>query len=185
MDRDEKVLRWYELACQHLFNDDRLLAERTNLFLLSSSILFLGFVTLVCYAKMPFFEYFLPIIGMILSIMHFRNAQYSSEALGYWHEQIVRKIEKEEGWDNKYTKFSDTNIFSEGIALRLGFSEYFEKLNCFKHLIGKRRGVPSNAWKLWLPIVVFLVWLAALLEHFFSIDAFLKSLCFQICNYFS
>ena len=52
MDKEEKVFRINELINQRIINEDRLLAERSNIFLLASSILFAGFVMVMDKSKL-------------------------------------------------------------------------------------------------------------------------------------
>lgn len=177
MDPEEKLFRIYELACQHLFNDDRLLSERTNLFLISSSILFLGFATLAALTDFTILKKAIPVIGILFCILQGINARYTSRALGYWHHEVVRRIEKDEGWEAvlKENLFGNitTNeqVFTrikgqkqKGLALRTGFDLYFKRLGWVERnlLRSRRRGVPAKAWTFYLPGLFLVLWAISL-----------------------
>ncbi|MCJ7791784.1 MAG: hypothetical protein MUP49_05205, partial [Dehalococcoidia bacterium] len=173
MDPEEKIFRIYELACQHLFNDDRLLSERTNLFLLSSSILFVGFAALIALPNFMILKIAIPVIGMLFCFLQGFNARYTSRALEYWHREVVRRIEKDEGWEAvlKENLFGNITTNEEvfrrikeqkqkGLALRTGFDLYFKRLGRVERnlLRSRRRGVPPKAWTVYLPGLFCVLW---------------------------
>lgn len=178
MDPEEKLFRIYELACQNLFNDDRLLSERTNLFLLSSSILFLGFATLAALTNFMILKIAIPAIGMLFCILQGIIARYTSRASGYWHQEVVRRIEEDEGWEAVLKKNLFGNITTnkevftrikaqeqKGLALRTGFDLYFKRLGWVeKNLFRIRRGVPSRTWTFYLPGLFFALWAISLVS---------------------
>jgi len=88
----------YEILKQRQINEDRILAERTSMFLLATSFLFLAFVTLLnpCWTGCIFkvLRILLPSVGIFLTILLFFFNQGASRALLFWH-MAQRKIEEE------------------------------------------------------------------------------------------
>jgi hypothetical protein len=178
MDPEEKLFRIYELACQHLFNDDRLFSERTTLFLLSSSILFLGFATLAASTNFMILKMAIPVIGMFFCVLQGINSRYTSKALKYWHQEVVRRIEEEEGWEAVLKKNLFGNITTnkevftrikaqkqKGLALRTGFDLYFKQPGEVKrNLFHIHRGVPSKVWTFFLPGLFCALWAISLIS---------------------
>jgi hypothetical protein len=93
MDLEEKVLRIYEMFNQRVFNEDRLLAERTNIFLLFGSILFAGFVMLG--NDFTLLRILLPCVGIFVSFLMWNVASASVRELRLWLS-CCRTIEEEE-----------------------------------------------------------------------------------------
>lgn len=97
MDSEEKVLRCYDWAYQRVHQFDHLLLERTNMFLLSSSILFAGFVLLFSKlgetAKILFI--IVAVVGILLAIQNMFNSMHAVRELIYWIN-VCRTIEEEE-----------------------------------------------------------------------------------------
>ena len=76
MEEDEiGAVKAYEILKQRQINEDRILAERTSMFLLATSFLFLAFATLLssdgtsCILKV--LAIFLPIVGIFLTFLLF------------------------------------------------------------------------------------------------------------------
>jgi len=63
------VLHIHQLLAQLYINEDRLLSERTNIFLLASSFLFAAFVLLLT-SNVPVLSIILPVAGIILCLLH-------------------------------------------------------------------------------------------------------------------
>ena len=88
----EDKMHAYEILLKRHLNDDRLLGERSSLFLASSSILFLGFVVLPISANV--LRICLPFIGLILSCLTLIGNRRTSKGLSFW-EKGEEKIEDE------------------------------------------------------------------------------------------
>ncbi len=86
----------YEILKQRQISEDRILAERTSMFLLATSFLFLAFVTLLnpdwedCIFTV--LRILLPSVGIFLTILLFFFNQSASIASAFWHK-AQRKIE--------------------------------------------------------------------------------------------
>ncbi len=91
-------LEAYKILLQRQMSEDRIIVERTNLFLLASSFLFLAFVTLLnpswTGCLFTALRITLPIVGIVLTILlYFLNLR-AVNALTFWHV-AQRKIETE------------------------------------------------------------------------------------------
>ena len=92
------AVKAYDILQKRQISEDRILGERTSMFLLATSFLFLAFVTLLN----PEWEgyiftvlrYMLPIVGIFLTILLFFFNQFAAIALEFWHKAQC-KIEKE------------------------------------------------------------------------------------------
>lgn len=97
MDSEEKILRGYNWAYQRVHQFDHLLLERTNMFLLSSSILFAGFVLLFSQlgetAEILFI--IVAFVGILLALQHMFNSVHAVRELIYWIK-VCRTIEEED-----------------------------------------------------------------------------------------
>ena len=151
----ERIRYIYKLTSEHLFNDDRLFTERMTVFLLSNSILFLGFVTLLG-KDFVALKIALPIIGLILSCLQLPINLYSHFALSCWHA-TVRDIEKKKD-------FKRQGIF----PLRLKFDNYFNSLKKRGRLARISRTLrPGVVW-LFLPLLFCALWIVSLLVLFLN-----------------
>jgi hypothetical protein len=86
----------YRILLKRQISEDRILAERTSIFLLASSFLFLAFVTLLNPGWTGYLftalRILLPSVGIFLTILLFLFNQSASIASTFWHE-AQRKIE--------------------------------------------------------------------------------------------
>jgi len=96
----------YKILLERHINDDRLVAERITIFLLSSSILFLGFAMLVEHVP-PFLRPLVPILGLFLCVLAVFAFTRTKLALEFWRRH-EKEIEKESSgacfvymWQNK------------------------------------------------------------------------------------
>jgi hypothetical protein len=89
----------YNILLQRQVNEDRLLTERTLIFLTSSSFLFLAFVMLLNQGLInPIFKIlriWLPITGILLTYWLYHLSLSATNALSFWHSG-QEKIEETE-----------------------------------------------------------------------------------------
>ena len=97
MDNEEKIFRGYDWAYQRVHQFDGLLASRINIFLLSSSILFAGFVLLFSQLGegVQVLIIIISVVGVILSIQCMFNQIRGVRELRYWLG-VCRSLEREE-----------------------------------------------------------------------------------------
>jgi hypothetical protein len=88
----------YEILKQRQISEDRILGERTSIFLLATSFLFLAFVALLSLDLAgPVFDVLrilLPVVGILLTCVLYGANRAAVNALHFWHG-AQRKIEEE------------------------------------------------------------------------------------------
>jgi len=109
-------LKTYKILSERHLNDDRLMNERSSIFIASSSILFAGFAVLnegglalrivIC------------ILGVILSGLAIRANYRTSQGLGFWDEK-EREIE-ENSEEEPFTYMRDHKMMAHGVYKRAG-----------------------------------------------------------------
>jgi len=87
----EDDMNTYKILLQRHLNDDRLMGERSSIFLASSSILFAGFAILPSTAWI--LRIILCCLGVLLSIFAIVANWRTSRGLGFWEEK-EREIEE-------------------------------------------------------------------------------------------
>ncbi len=94
MRKKEELLWLHEQWTKLAIEDNRLLSERTNIFLLANSIWFAGFAILLGNSKQ--LCYLLPVVGIVLCVMHYFNATaalrgviFSWSRLGKLEERLI------------------------------------------------------------------------------------------------
>ena len=135
----EAEMNAYKILLQRHLNDDRLMGERSSIFLASSSILFLGFVMLppsACILRI-----IIPILGMLLSAFGFHSNWRTSKGLGFW-EGKEKEIE-ENGQSFNYMKEKEM----------------------MPHLVYKRGRWPRNRhiYTYALPAIFLVLWMSSLI----------------------
>jgi hypothetical protein len=90
-------VRAYDIHLERQKNEDRILAERTSMFLLATSFLFLAFATLLC-SNCPDcitkpLGFILSGVGISLTLLLLQFNIRATKALGRWHDAQC-KIEK-------------------------------------------------------------------------------------------
>lgn len=83
----------YEILTRNHFNENRLFYDRTSMYLLMSTILFLGFVYIPPTAKE--LATTVCVLGMIASVAIFVSLRTSIKTISFWHDAL-QKIEEEE-----------------------------------------------------------------------------------------
>jgi hypothetical protein len=163
----------YYILQRRQINGDRILAERTSMFLLATAFLFLAFVMLLdsewegCIFTI--LRIAVPSAGILLTILLFSFNQSASIALEFWHK-AQRKIE-EEATDFDYMRSNDITPHIAGNDFKQGKKEWIRDED------GKLVLVPVTKPKKWwqkrilrsmptyryyLPLTFFLLWIAAL-----------------------
>ncbi|MCL0036429.1 hypothetical protein M1N47_03330 [Dehalococcoidia bacterium] len=169
MDVEEKVLRIYEIFHQRVFNQDRLLAERTSIFLLSSSILFAGFAMLG--NNFTLLRILLPCVGILLSFLMWNVASASVRELRLWLS-CCRMIEQEENVfkdlkERELVPHSTWANWWSGKSRYIGQERYplyslppvarWEKWMYFG------RFSAGNMYRFYIPGIFFAIWTASLI----------------------
>ena len=90
-------LEAYNILLQRQMNEDRVLGERTSMFLVANSFLFLAFATLLMLGSKDFFlslfRALLPGAGIFLSFVLYGINRAAVNAMDFWHI-AQRKIEE-------------------------------------------------------------------------------------------
>jgi hypothetical protein len=172
MDKEEKVFRINELINQRIINEDRLLAERSNIFLLASSILFAGFAMLARIDNCKLLAIVIPAVGIFLTVLMWNASWNMVRELNLW-QAMSQKIEQEEdafhelkereriphsAW-NYWWMGKSTYIRTEKhpLYMQLPPVSWWEKHLPFGILS------PWNTYRFYLPGAFFVIWLAALI----------------------
>jgi len=172
MDTHEKVFRVYELINERIANEDRLMAERGNLFLLSSSILLAGFGMLV--RKSYVLTVIIPIVGLLICyLMH--TVSWGMVRELKLLQAIAQTIELEEDsfkelrkrelvphtawnyWWRADSRFIRSRKEENPLYARLLPLSCWEKRFTFGIL------KPENLYTFYFPAAFFVVWAAALI----------------------
>ena len=145
----EDQMNAYEILLKRHLNDDRLLGERSYLFLAGSSILFLGFVTLP--ASVCILRIFLPVLGLILSFLTFIGNRRTSKGLYFW-EKGEEKLEKE---GQNFTFMRENKIAPHTV---------YDAVNkgCLGRILSPIRNRRIYAY--WLPGLFFTLWITSLVS---------------------
>ncbi len=169
MDREEKVFRINELINQRMINQDRLLAERSNIFLLASSILFAGFAMLIDKSKL--LATIIPAIGVFLAVLMCNASWNMVREIKLW-QAMTQRIEQEEAafqelkereriphsawrywWMGKSTYIRTEK---HPLYMKLPPVSWWEKLLPFGIL------KPWDMYRFYLPGVFCVIWVASL-----------------------
>ena len=166
----------YQILLQRQMSEDRLLGERTSIFLLASSFLFLAFITLLnSDLGAPIYKLLctiLALLGIFLTICIFHLNQSAINALAFWHVG-QRKIE-EEAPEFDYMRVNEITPHIYGYECALGQKEWrrnkdgkwvLERIEKFR---GRLRKPPLGAggtgviYRIYLPLLFLLLWLVSL-----------------------
>ena len=147
----------YEILKQRQMNEDRILGERTSIFLLATSFLFLAFVTLLnpdwTGTIFTVLRILLPIVGLFLTFLLYCFNQGAINALAFWHDS-EKKIE-EEAPEFAYMRESE-------IAPHIHMKE---PKSWWKKRLLRSRAI----YKRYIPIAFFVLWITALAVAIVSI----------------
>jgi hypothetical protein len=86
----------YNVLLKYQMNENRVLAERVSIFLLGSSFLFLGFVTLLEHES-RFLQLLVPSLGIVLSLLTLFYNWAAHESLNFWRHHLNKIENKIEG----------------------------------------------------------------------------------------
>jgi len=145
--RPEDEMNTYSILLQRHLNDDRLMAERSTIFLASSSILFLGFVMLLpTGGKFPIF---VACIGIVLCLLAIISNWRTRKGLDFWGEK-EKEIEKN----------GQSSTF-----------KYMQDKKMMPHLVYEKSPEWMYKWKLrnrhiytyWLPFFFIALWISSLI----------------------
>lgn len=92
----KRISPLYRLIQENLFHEERLLAERISIFLLASSFLILGFISLMGAEGAEMFGMSIPIIGIVISLLMNWNIWRARGTLKFWNDEW-EKIDEAEG----------------------------------------------------------------------------------------
>ncbi len=143
----EDGMNAYKILLQRHLNDDRLLAERSSLFLASSSILFIGFVMLLPSAYI--LRIFLPVLGIILSLLALVGNRRTSKGLYFW-EEGEEKLEKE---GQNFTFMRENFIFPHTVYDAVNTGRLWRKLRWIRN---------RRIYAYWLPCLFIALWIISL-----------------------
>jgi len=132
--------RAHSILLQHQFNENRVIAERTSLFLLSNSVLLIAFAMLVTISEVVCT--ILSIVGLVSCVAAWFGLRASTEALEAWIKG-QRQIEKQEGGVFAYMRKKRISPQIYGLPTETGATKAWKLF-------------PYSAW------LIFAVWVAAL-----------------------
>ena len=163
----------YEILKQRQINEDRILAERTSIFLLATTFLFLAFVTLLSSdgtgCVFTVLRIILPIIGIILTFLLYCFNQGAVRAIAFWHD-AEQKLE-EEATEFEYMRRNDITPHIAAREFIEGRKEWMRDKDghlilatpsepicwCKKRLLSTR-----IIYRCYLPLTFGALWVAAL-----------------------
>ena len=99
-------MRAYDILLKRHINDDRLMAERMSVFLLASSFLFVGFVSLLDVKGTCFLRVVVPSIGIVLCLLANDSAWRTSRGLSFW----LKAEEKIENSGNSFKYMREQRV---------------------------------------------------------------------------
>jgi len=135
----------YEILMQHQFNENRIIAERTSLFLLSNSVLLISFAMLVPISQMICTV--IPIVAMVFCFITWVALKAAQQSLEFSIEG-QRRIEEQEG----------------------GCFDYMREQRLSPHLHGWSGKGITKLWRLF-PLTAWLffaIWIAGLVYVWFT-----------------
>ena len=131
----------YRILLERHLNDDRLMAERSSIFLASSSILFIGFVMLP--ASACILRIIVSCLGILLSFLAIISNRRTSKGLDFW-DKGEKKIEKE-GKSFAYMR-------EKGITPYFVYSKGLRNRYIYSYII------PAIFIALWISSLLWVVW---------------------------
>jgi len=148
----KEAIDFYNIIQNRQINEDRILAERTSLFLLSNSFLFLGFVTLFSIAYV--LSIIITIIGLFLCLFMFRLNQLSIQQLNYLHFNM-REFEQ----NSLAFSFMREKKITPHIPLEVHPS--------LKENWLLRKLTVSSIHIIWIPLILAILWVCSLIWMIF------------------
>ena len=166
-------LEAYNILLQRQMNEDRVLGERTSLFFLATSFLFLAFVMLLNPDLDPVFKVLriiLPIVGILLTFVLYGTNRAAVNASDFWHKAQLKIEEEEEYIDFAY-------MWNKEITPHVhGNQRIFGQKKWGKNAAGRLVLIPTTKLERWLkypilhsgyqvyylPPIFLVLWVAAL-----------------------
>jgi len=145
----------YNILWQHQREENRLLSERTSIFLAASSILFLAFVMMfqesISISGIKWFRIVLPFSGMCITVIFFSLAQGTVKALEFlWDSQ--------EGLEKDFPEFSFMR--ENGLAPQIEKKARVKRENNLVRFLGKHASgwlIPFTFFSLWVISLIFAI----------------------------
>jgi hypothetical protein len=162
----------YNICLQRHINEDRIIPERTGIFLAGSSFLFLAFVMLLNPDLAPIFRVLriiLPVVGIFLAFLLYSLNRAAINALCFW-SGTEQKIEEEAP---EFTYMRENNIVPhlQGEDCIWGKMEWRQDKSggCVLEPVGKPRKWLINPllsvrviYTVYLPLAFLILWLGSL-----------------------
>lgn len=174
MDAEDKIFHIYEVLTQRILNSDRLLAERSSMYLLTNSILLAGF--LFIFGESGLLQIVIPSAGIILSIVFGFVAWGVTREMHLW-VIMCQNIEQEQpAFDDlknqELIPYSAWNYWAQGnsqfvmkppqrgVPLGLKAQSRWEKLTTF--------GIfdPWHFYRIYIPSLFVVIWISSLVSVF-------------------
>jgi len=178
--RHDHLCRMYAILAQLVMHEGRFISERTNNFLLFNSILFGGFLLLATRANTftvwaSILSIALPVAGIVISFFHFVIIYRNVDAANFWRSTIRLIEEDPDFWEVKAEKDTDLDLFSarsrylsaaqtrqQQHPLKLSGPPQILEKKPFRSL-SLRYLQPNQIFGWWLPILVSILWLLAII----------------------
>lgn len=174
MRADEKVFNIYGVLTQRILNSDRLLAERSNMFVLTNSILLAGFVYI--FGKPGLLQIAIPCAGIILGVIFTFVVQGVTREMHLWLI-MCQNIEQEhpafeELRNQELIPYSAWHYWAQGtsrfamrpprvgVPLGLKAQSRWEKLSTYG-IFG-----PWRYYRIYTPVTFISIWIASLVAVF-------------------
>lgn len=174
---DEKLLRLYGILVQLVTYEGQLAVNRTNIFLLASSILLTGFMLGETFREIGLFYLGIPSVGIILCFLHAVMGWRTINAANFWRNSIAliergslfKDLEELDltifTTHHRYHKGETIKQFiTQEIAGKLPGIGPLKKLACFRILD------PNSIQFFWIPFLFLSVWISCL--YYFAIYKF-------------
>jgi len=141
--------RAYEILLQHEVNENRLISERTSLFLFGNSIMFIGFAMLLDVAKAKPVAIVLGLAGLVLCVIAFTALTAAIRALDIWVTG-QREIEEQEGGVFAYMREKHMSPATYGfLAWEKGVGKLWR---LFPHIVWVMAAI-------WIAALSYVVWM--------------------------
>jgi len=164
----------YKILLQRQINEDRIIIERTTIFLIASSFLFAGFVMLLNQNLAPYklLRIVLPVVGIILTCFVYLLNLSATKALRFWHHG-QGKIEETEGGLFAYMRGNEITPHYDLCKYSHGEIEWKQNDECkwtLQSLKGRWRLLNKPLqwaklrpiYQLYLPVTFWVLWTVSL-----------------------
>ena len=174
--RYERLWHLYGILVQLVMHEGRFVSERTNNFLLFTSILFAGFLLLSTQVGnisiwIIALKVALPIVGLVMSVLHSVSIARTIDAADFWRSSIGLIEEDPNFWypakaerDNDLDIFRARRRYLEGIQVRQ--QQHVLRLSqppSFIKKLSSHLPDPNRIFVFWLPSLIGTLWFLALI----------------------